>query len=78
MFWRAAKATYKEEYDREMGEFKEIDVDANNWLQAHSTTIWVRHMFRDVGLTDIVLNNMCESFNSRILKFRSKPIICMV
>ena len=78
MFWRAAKATYKEEYDRVMGAFKEIDVDAYNWLQAHSTTIWVRHMFRDVGLTDIVLNNMCESFNSRILKFRSKPIICMV
>ena len=78
MFWKAAKATYKEEYDRVMGEFKEIDVDAYNWLQAHSTTIWVRHMFRDVGLTDIVLNNMCESFNSRILKFRSRPIICMV
>ena len=61
-----------------MGEFKEIDVDAYNWLLAHSTTTWVGHMFKHVGLTDFVLNNMCESFNSRILKFRSKPIICMV
>ena len=78
MFWRAANAIYKEEYDRVMGEFKEIYVEAYNWLQAHSTTIWVRHMFKDVGLTDFVLSNMCESFNSRILKFRSKAIICMV
>ena len=35
MFWRAAKATYKEEYDRVMDGLKEIDVDAHNWLQAH-------------------------------------------
>jgi len=46
MFWRAAKATYKEEYDRVMDELKEIDVDAHNWLQAHSATIWARHMLR--------------------------------
>lgn len=39
MFWRAAKATYKEEYDRVMDELKEIDVDAHNWLQAHLATI---------------------------------------
>ena len=46
MFWRAAKATYKEEYNRVMDELKEIDVDAHNWLQAHSATIWARHMLR--------------------------------
>ena len=39
MFWRVAKATYKEEYDRVMDELKEIDVDAHNWLQAHLATI---------------------------------------
>ena len=32
-FWRAAKATYKEEFDRVMDELKGIDVDAHGWLQ---------------------------------------------
>ena len=35
-------------------------------------------MFSEDGLTDTILNDMCESFNSRILKFISKPIISMV
>lgn len=67
LFWKAANATYKAEFDRMMYELKEIDEDAYSWLQAHSTTIWTKHMFREDGLTDIVLNNMCESFKSRIL-----------
>ena len=75
LFWEAAKATYKAKFDRMMDELKEIDEDAHNWLKAHSTTIWARHMFSKDGLTDTSLNNMCESFNNRILKFRSKPII---
>ena len=78
MFWRAAKATYKQEFDRVMDELKEIDADAHSWLDARLTTKWARHMFSEDGLTNIILNNMCESFNNRILKFRSKPIISMV
>ena len=61
-----------------MDELKEIDADAHSWLDAHSTTKWARHMFSDDGLTDTILHNMCESSNSRILKFKPKPIISMV
>ena len=61
-----------------MDELKGIDEDAYSWFQDHSTTIWAKHMFSKDGLSDTVLNNICESFNSRILKFRSKPIIIMV
>ena len=78
LFWKASKATYKAEFDRLMDELKGIDEDAYSWLQAHSTTIWARHMFSEDVLSDTVLNNMCEGFNSRILKFRYKPIITMV
>ena len=78
LFWKATKATYKAEFDRMMDELKGIDEDAYSWLQAHSTTIWARHMFSEDRLSDTVLNNICESFNSRILKFRYKPIITMV
>ena len=61
-----------------MDKLKGIDEDAYNWLQDHSTTIWARHMFSEDRLSDTVLNNMYESFNNQILKFRYKPIITMV
>ncbi|KAK9998276.1 hypothetical protein SO802_017879 [Lithocarpus litseifolius] len=78
LFWKVAKATYKAEFDRLMDELKGIDEDAHNWLEDHSATIWARHMFSEDGLSDTVLNNMCKSFNSRILKFRFNPIITML
>ena len=78
LFWRAAKATYKEEFDRVMDKLKGIDAGAHSWLDAHSTTKWAKHMFSEDVLTDTIVNNMYESFNSRIFKFRSKPIISMV
>ena len=61
-----------------MDELKEIDADAHRWLDSHSTTKWVRHIFSEDGLVDTILNNICESFNSRICKFKFKPIISMV
>ena len=78
LFWKAAKATYRQAFERAMNELKEVYEDAFKWLQSHSTIIWVRHMFKSDGQSDIILNNMCESFNSMIVKFRSKPIITMV
>ena len=61
-----------------MDELKGIDADAYSWLDAHSTTKWAKHMFSEDALIDTIVNNMCESFNSRILKFSSKPIISIV
>ena len=42
MFWRAAKATYKQEFDRVIDELKEIDADVHSWSDAHSITKWAR------------------------------------
>ena len=78
LFWKAAKATYQQLYERAMNELKEVDANAFKWLQSHSTTIWARHIFKSDGQSDIVTNNICESFNGVIVKFRSKPIITMV
>ena len=57
MFWRVAKTTYKQEFDRAMDKLKEIDIDAHNWLDTHSITKWARNMFSEDGLTDTILNN---------------------
>ena len=72
LFWKTAN------YERAMNELKEVDEDAFKWLQSHSTTIYVRHMFKSDGQSDTILNNICESFNSVIVKFMSKLIITMV
>ena len=61
-----------------MDELKGIDVDAHSRLDTLSATKWAKHMFNEDALTDTIVNNMCESFNSKILKFRSRPIISMV
>ena len=61
-----------------MDELNGIDADAHSWLDAHSTIKWAKHMFSEDALTNTIVNNMCESFNSRILKFKFKPIISMV
>ena len=78
LFWRAAKATYAQEFEKAMNEMKDIDKGAYFWLKRYTTIIWARHMFRGDGLSDTILNNICESFNSRIIKFKGKPIISMV
>ncbi|KAL0008235.1 hypothetical protein SO802_009737 [Lithocarpus litseifolius] len=58
-----------------MNEMKDIDEGAYVWLKGHITIVRARHMFKSDGLSDTVLNKMCERFNSRKLKFRGKPII---
>ncbi|KAG8381171.1 hypothetical protein BUALT_Bualt06G0094600 [Buddleja alternifolia] len=42
------------------------------------TLHWSRAHFRTSPKCDILLNNMCESFNSAILEARSKPLLAMV
>ena len=61
-----------------MDELNGINADAHSWLDAHSTIKWAKHMFSEDVSTDIIVNNMCESFNIKILKFRSKLIISNV
>ena len=61
-----------------MDKLKDIDASAHSCLDAHSTTKWAKHMFSEDALTDTIVNNMCEIFHNRILKFRSKHIISMV
>ncbi|XP_075633728.1 uncharacterized protein LOC142606228 [Castanea sativa] len=77
-FWKAAKATYKAEFDRLMDELKGINEDAHGWLQDHSTTIWARHMFSEDGLSDtlesikLYLMTRFQENRKKIMKVESK------
>ncbi|XP_012842534.1 PREDICTED: uncharacterized protein LOC105962758 [Erythranthe guttata] len=76
--WGAAKATRVEEFNRKMQELRDIDEDAYQWLVKKPPQNWTRSHFSPHPKCDILLNNMCEYFNSFILEAREKPIISLL
>ncbi|XP_012851396.1 PREDICTED: uncharacterized protein LOC105971096 [Erythranthe guttata] len=76
--WGAAKATRVEEFNRKMQELRDIDEDAYQWLVKKPPQNWTRSHFSPHPKCDILLNNMCECFNSFILEAREKPIISLL
>ncbi|XP_075520701.1 uncharacterized protein LOC142553992 isoform X2 [Primulina tabacum] len=75
--WAAARATRVEEFKRRMEDLKKINHDAYIWLSKKPEQHWSKAYFSTIPKCDILLNNMCECFNSMILDAREKPIISM-
>lgn len=53
----------------------ELDVEAAAWLNEKSPTGWFKSHFSVGAKHDVLLNNMCERFNSTILDALDKPIV---
>ncbi|XP_073126653.1 uncharacterized protein [Henckelia pumila] len=75
--WAAARATRVEVFNKRMEQLKKIDENAYKWLAKKPEHHWSKSYFSTVPKYDILLNNMCECFNSFILDAREKPIIPM-
>ncbi|XP_019179510.1 PREDICTED: uncharacterized protein LOC109174707 [Ipomoea nil] len=75
--WAVCKATTEAEYKRQMEELKEINAKAADWLAARDAKHYCRAYFSTFPKTDLLLNNLCESWNSTILNFRDKPILTL-
>ena len=52
--------------------------EAYNWLNKINPSLWTRSHFSTNSKCDIVVNNLCESFNRSILEARDKLIITMI
>ncbi|XP_075500544.1 uncharacterized protein LOC142539155 [Primulina tabacum] len=76
-FWAAAKATRIEEFQVHMAELKDIDAKAYEWLAKKPENQLSKAYFSTTPKSDILLNNLCESFNSFIIDAREKPVIEM-
>ncbi|KAL3529671.1 hypothetical protein ACH5RR_008993 [Cinchona calisaya] len=62
-----------------MESLKQYDEEAHKWLTENTSPYhWSRSHFRTIPKCDILLNNLCESFNSVILEAREKPILGML
>nr|XP_043639614.1 uncharacterized protein LOC122610712 [Erigeron canadensis] len=73
--WFTATRTTVVEFERAMEEIRQQDSGVYDWLRAILASSWSRAHFSGRAKCDILLNNICESFNSRLVKGREKPII---
>ncbi|XP_062021152.1 uncharacterized protein LOC133737652 [Rosa rugosa] len=78
LVWDAARSSTRVWFNKHMDEMKGLDDVAWTWFQDKSPEQWSRAYFRDDSRCDLLLNNLCESFNAAILPARGKPIITML
>ncbi|KAK8559883.1 hypothetical protein V6N13_016616 [Hibiscus sabdariffa] len=76
--WKAARATYMKEWTDAMNEMKVMSEPSFNWLQPKDPRQWLKSHFSSRCKSDILLNNLSESFNKMILESRDKPILTMM
>ncbi|KAL0440219.1 UNVERIFIED_CONTAM: hypothetical protein Slati_2504900 [Sesamum latifolium] len=78
ILWKAAKATRIVEFEKILCELRDRDKEAFKWLAKRPAAQWSRAYFRTHSKCDILLNNLCESFNATLVAARSKPIVDML
>ncbi|KAG8377713.1 hypothetical protein BUALT_Bualt08G0061400 [Buddleja alternifolia] len=74
----AAKAITVPEYELRIKEMGELDESAVEWFNDKPPSQWSRSHFQTFPKCDMLLNNLCESFNSGILEAMEKPILTML
>lgn len=78
-FWACARSCYMRRFENEMEALREYDHNAHKWVIDNTNpSHWSRSHFKETTKCDILLNNLCESFNSVILEAREKPILGML
>ncbi|KAK8943070.1 hypothetical protein KSP39_PZI008986 [Platanthera zijinensis] len=77
LLWKAASASRLVDFNSEMEKMKTFNIEAYNWVRARHPRNWARSHFSTWPKCDMLLNNLCESFNNVILKARGKPIVTM-
>nr|XP_043633287.1 uncharacterized protein LOC122604459 [Erigeron canadensis] len=75
MLWNCATRTTLPEFQTAMEELRVADARVHDWLRAIPAKHWARSHFSGRPKCDILLNNICESFNSKLVDARDKPII---
>ncbi|XP_074321758.1 uncharacterized protein LOC141658929 [Silene latifolia] len=74
-FWSAARCTTKAQFKRNMEGMKFLSQAAYDYLTAIPLQHWSRHAFSPNCKSNMLLNNMCESFNATLKDARDKPIL---
>lgn len=75
LLWKCASATTVPQFQRAMDDFKKFNPEAHAWLCKIPPLHWARSHFSGRAHCHVLLNDMCEVFNGKILCARDKPII---
>lgn len=76
--WNAARSSIVVWYNNNMDAMEKQSEDARKWFEDKPPEQWSRSHFRTISKCDILLNNLCESWNASILNHRDKPILTMI
>jgi hypothetical protein len=76
--WAATSLYTEYEFTEHMEELKKMDEKAYEFLSEVDPSTWSRAWFSDYPKSDLLVNNICECWNSYILKARDKPILTML
>ncbi|KAJ9553175.1 hypothetical protein OSB04_017220 [Centaurea solstitialis] len=76
--WKRVLSSTVEEFTANMEELKQFDVGAYNWLKQINPKHWTKSHFTGRCHSDVLLSNMCETFNNQLVDGRIKPIITKV
>ncbi|XP_060167418.1 uncharacterized protein LOC132598512 isoform X2 [Lycium barbarum] len=78
ILWKAAKATTEPEFSKHMEGMAKLDPKAPKWFINKPPIHCSRAFFSSFSKCDVLLNNLCESFNSVLLHVRDKHIWTMI
>ncbi|KAL6210333.1 hypothetical protein ACLB2K_015566 [Fragaria x ananassa] len=78
LMWNVARSTTVPWFNKHMDEMKMVKDKAVDWFDDKNPSHWSKAFFKEETKCDILLNNLCESFNSSILLTRDKPILTML
>jgi hypothetical protein len=76
--WKATATYTVNGFNREMTELKKLSSAAYDYVEKIDPHIWARAFFDIAPKCDLIMNNLCECFNSYIIKVRDKPIITIL
>ncbi|XP_050374774.1 uncharacterized protein LOC126792387 [Argentina anserina] len=77
LMWNTTRSSTETWYKKHMDDLKMLSPDAFNWFHDKPPRHWSRAFFVDDSKCDILLNNLCESFNHAILPCRDKSVLTM-
>lgn len=76
--WRATTSYTEAEFNKKMDELEVLSPTVHDYLRKVDPRVWSRSWFHTHSKSNMIINNLCESFNSYILVARDKPIIAMI
>ncbi|GJT42296.1 hypothetical protein Tco_0951011 [Tanacetum coccineum] len=78
LLWRAASIKNVRDFEKCMLEIKTMNPKAHEWLNKIPAKHWDRSHFSGRAKSDLLLNNICEVFNGKIVEGRDKPVITLL